>query len=188
MTVYDDMRAGRLFDVYDHDLVARRAAAREQVERFNALGETNPAASAAIIKGLFGASGPKCSVHATFRCDYGSNIYIGDDFFANYDCVMLDVAPIRIGQHCLLGPHVQLYSVNHPEDPLLRRNGAKGIGKPITLGDDVWVGGGAIICPGVTLGNNVIVGAGSVVTHSFGDNVVIGGNPARVLKRLGADR
>lgn len=95
---------------------------------------------------------------------------------------MLDVAPIRIGKHALLGPKVQIYSVNHPTDPRLRRNGAEGIGKPVTIGDDVWIGGGAIICPGVTLGDNVIVGAGSVVTKSFGDDVIIGGNPARVLK------
>ncbi|HAT54916.1 MAG TPA: maltose O-acetyltransferase [Lactobacillus sp.] len=178
----EKMLTGEIFDVYDDELVAERAAARQQVEQFNALGEMHPKESATLIKRLFGATGPECSVHATFRCDYGYNIYVGDDFFANYDCVMLDVAPIRIGKHALLGPKVQIYSVNHPADPKLRRNGAQGIGKPVTIGDDVWIGGGAIICPGVTLGNNVIVGAGSVVTKSFGDDVVIGGNPAHVLK------
>ncbi|MYV17018.1 sugar O-acetyltransferase [Furfurilactobacillus milii] len=176
------MLAGDIFDVYDAELVAERAEARKQIEEFNALGERDPEHSTAIIKKLFGETGQDCSVHATFRCDYGYNIYVGDDFFANYDCVMLDVAPIRIGKHALLGPKVQIYSVNHPADPRLRRNGAKGIGKPVTIGDDVWIGGGAIICPGVTLGDNVIVGAGSVVTKSFGDDVIIGGNPARVLK------
>ncbi|MGP4117846.1 sugar O-acetyltransferase [Levilactobacillus zymae] len=174
----------QLFNVYDDELVAERAAARKQVEAFNALGESDPAKSQALIRQLFGSTGDAVSVHANFRCDYGYNIYVDDDFFANYDCVMLDVAPIRIGKHCLLGPKVQLYSVNHPAEPELRRNGAMGIGKPITLGDDVWVSGGAIICPGVTLGNNVIVGAGSVVTKSFGDNVAIAGNPARVIKSI----
>ncbi|WQC50795.1 sugar O-acetyltransferase [Lactiplantibacillus plantarum] len=158
------MIAGELFNVYDPELVGERAIARQQVEAFNQLGETNPHKSQQIIKRLFGATGDKIEVHATFRCDYGYNLFVGEDFFANYDCVILDVAPIKIGKHCLLGPKVQIYSVN--------------------LGDDLWVGGGAIICPGVTLGNNVIVAAGSVVTKSFGDNVVVGGNPARVIREL----
>lgn len=178
------MLAGEQFDVYDAELVAERAATRQQVEAFNALGETDPTVSEQLIKQLFGSTGLSCSVHPTFRCDYGYNIHVGEDFFANYDCVMLDVAPITIGKHCLLGPRVQIYSVNHPLEPAQRRNGAQGIGKPVTLGDDVWVGGGAVICPGVTLGNNVVVGAGSVVVDSFGDNVVIAGNPARVVKTL----
>ncbi|MEO3667949.1 sugar O-acetyltransferase [Lactiplantibacillus plantarum] len=178
------MIAGELFNVYDPELVGERAIARQQVEAFNQLGETNPHKSQQIIKRLFGATGDKIEVHATFRCDYGYNLFVGEDFFANYDCVILDVAPIRIGKHCLLGPKVQIYSVNHPDDPQLRRNGAMGIGKSVNLGDDLWVGGGAIICPGVTLGNNVIVAAGSVVTKSFGDNVVVGGNPARVIREL----
>src|SRR5699024_5220079 len=169
---------------YDPELVKERQYARQLVERFNALGEMNPTASNTVIRQLFGHVGEKCEVHPQFKCDYGYNIYVDEDFFANYDCVMLDVAPIRIGKHCLLGPKVQIYSVNHPADPKLRRNGAMGIGRPVTLGDDVWVGGGAIICPGVTLGNNVIVGAGAVVTKSFGDNVVVAGNPARVVKHL----
>ncbi|KRK86191.1 acetyltransferase [Levilactobacillus koreensis JCM 16448] len=180
----EKMITGDLFSVYDEELVAERGAARDKVEAFNALGEKHPEQSQKLIKELFGATGEDVEVHATFRCDYGYNIYVGEDFFANYDCVMLDVAPIRIGKHCLLGPKVQIYSVNHPADPKLRRNGAMGIGKPVTMGDDVWVGGGAIICPGVTIGNNVIVAAGAVVTKSFGDNVVLGGNPARVIKNL----
>lgn len=183
-TEQEKMVTGELFDVYDAELVAQRDAARQQVEAFNALGESDPEESERLIRKLFGATGDSVSVHPTFRCDYGYNIYVDDDFFANYDCVMLDVGPIHIGKHCLLGPKVQIYSVNHPAEPELRRNGAMGIGKPVTLGDDVWVGGGAIICPGVTLGNNVIVGAGSVVTKSFGDNVVVAGNPARVVKHL----
>lgn len=187
-TEQEKMVSGELFSVYDEELVAQRATARELVEQFNALGERDPDQSQYLIKQLFGSTGAACHVHATFRCDYGYNIYVGDDFFANYDCVMLDVAPIRIGQHCLLGPHVQIYSVNHPDNPRLRRNGAMGIGRPVNLGNDVWIGGGAIICPGVTLGDNVIVGAGSVVTRSFGSNVVIGGNPAKVLRQLDEDK
>lgn len=182
-TEKEKMLAGDVFNVYDPVLVQERRRARDLVERFNALGETDPRKSEALIRQLFGQVGDGCEVHAQFKCDYGYNIYVGDDFFANYDCVMLDVSPIRIGKHCLLGPRVQLYTVNHPLDPKLRRNGAYGQSRDITIGDDAWIGGGAIICPGVTLGNNVIVGAGSVVTKSFGDNVVIAGNPARVIKQ-----
>lgn len=182
-TEKEKMLNGEVFNVYDPELVAERQHARSLVEQFNALGETDPQASEQLIRQLFGRVGTGCEVHAQFRCDYGYNIYVGDDFFANYDCVMLDVSPIRIGKHCLLGPRVQLYTVNHPLDPRLRRNGAFGQSRDITIGDDVWIGGGAIICPGVTLGNNVIVGAGSVVTKSFGDNVVVAGNPARVIKQ-----
>lgn len=181
-TEKEKMLSGEVFNVYDDELVAERKRARDLVEKFNALGETDPKQSEQLIRQLFGHVGNDCEVHAQFKCDYGYNIYVDDDFFANYDCVMLDVSPIRIGKHCLLGPRVQIYTVNHPLDPKLRRNGAYGQSKDVTLGDDVWIGGGAIICPGVTLGNNVIVGSGSVVTKSFGDNVVIAGNPARVIK------
>ncbi|MFC6290912.1 sugar O-acetyltransferase [Levilactobacillus angrenensis] len=183
-TEKEKMVTGELFNVYDPELVAERGAARDQVEALNALGESDPEESTRRVKALFGATGDAVEVHATFRCDYGYNISVGEDFFANYDCTILDVAPVTIGKHCLLGPKVQIYSVNHPADPKLRRNGAMGIGKPVTLGDDVWVGGGAIICPGVSLGSNVIVAGGAVVTKSFGDNVVVGGNPARVIKNL----
>lgn len=178
----EKMLTGEVFKVYDPQLVAERQHARKLVQEFNNLGEDNPAKSAKVIKQLFGHVGKECEVHPQFRCDYGYNINVGDDFFANYDCVMLDISPIQIGDHCLLGPRVQLYTVNHPLDPQLRRNGAYGQSFDITIGNDVWIGGGAVICPGVTLGNNVIVGAGSVVTKSFGDNVIIAGNPARVIK------
>ena len=179
-TEKEKMLVGEVFNVYDPELVKERQYARQLVERFNALGEMNSTASNTVIRQLFGHVGEKCEVHPQFKCDYGYNIYVDDDFFANYDCVMLDVSPIRIGKHCLLGPRVQIYTVNHPLDPRLRRNGAYGQSKDVTIGDDAWIGGGAIICPGVTLGN--IVGAGSVVTKSFGDNVVIAGNPARIIK------
>ncbi|EEI23958.1 hypothetical protein C5L34_000390 [Lentilactobacillus hilgardii] len=99
----------------------------------------------------------------------------------NYDNVILDIAPVTIGNHCMLATHVQIYSAYHPLDPA-GREAFIGLGKPVTLGDDVWVGGGSVILPGVTLGNNVIVGANSTVTKSFGDNVIIAGNPARILR------
>ena len=179
----EKMLSGEVFKVNGSTLVVERGHARRLVQSFNELGEDQPAKSRALIRELFGHVGNGCEVHPHFRCDYGYNIEVGDDFFANYDCVMLDVSPIRIGDHCLLGPRVQLYTINHPLDPRLRRNGAYGQSFDITLGNDVWVGGGSIICPGVTLGDNVVVGAGSVVTKSFGDNVIIAGNPARIIKK-----
>ena len=114
-TEKEKMLAGEVFNVYDPELVKERQYARKLVERFNALGEMNPTASNTVIRQLFGHVGEKCEVHPQFKCDYGYNIYVDDDFFANYDCVMLDVSPIRIGKHCLLGPRVQIYTVNHPQ-------------------------------------------------------------------------
>ena len=115
--------------------------------------------------------------------DYGFNIHIGENFYANFNCTLLDICPITIGKNCMLAPNVQLYTATHPLDPD-ERNTSIEYGKPITFGDNVWVGGGAIIIPGVTLGDNVVVGAGAVVTKSFPDNVVLGGNPAKIIKLL----
>lgn len=118
-----------------------------------------------------------------FHCDYGYNIFLGENFFANFDCVFLDAAPIRIGKNCMIGPKTCIYAVGHPLEPDER---AKGIGLPeeVIIGDNCWIGGGVTILPGVTLGDNVVVGAASVVTKSFPSNVVIAGNPAKVIREL----
>lgn len=123
------------------------------------------------------------SIHQNFYCDYGCNIYVGSNFFANYDCVILDCAEVRFGDNCLLGPQVGIYTATHPLDPIERASGLESA-KSIHIGNDCWIGGHATINPGVTLGNNVVVASGSVVTKSFGDNLVIGGNPARVIREL----
>ncbi|WP_019781311.1 sugar O-acetyltransferase, partial [Streptococcus sobrinus] len=123
------------------------------------------------------------TVHPRFVCDYGSNIYVGENFYANYDCTFLDVCEIRIGDNAMFGPNCQLLTALHPLDAEERIRG-KEYGSPITIGDNVWCGAGATILPGVNLGDNVVVGAGSVVTKSFGDNVVLAGNPARMIKDL----
>ncbi len=121
----------------------------------------------------------------TFRCDYGSHITIGAGTFVNYDCVMLDVAPIRIGAACQLAPRVQLLTATHPIDPEPRRLGWESA-EPITVGDNVWLGGGAIVCPGVTIGEDTVVGAGAVVTRDLPGGVVAAGVPARVIREIGA--
>lgn len=122
-------------------------------------------------------------IEPTFRCDYGYNIFLGNNFFANFDCVMLDVCPIRIGDNCMLAPGVHIYTATHPIDPVARNSGAE-LGKPVTIGNNVWIGGRAVINPGVTIGDNVVVASGAVVTKDVPDNVVVGGNPARIIKKL----
>ena len=118
-----------------------------------------------------------------FVTDYGVNIHIGENFYSNWNLTMLDVCPITIGDNAMIGPNCQFLTPLHPLDPTERNSGIE-YGAPITIGDNFWAGGGVTILPGVTLGNNVVAGAGAVVTKSFGDNVVLGGNPARVIKEI----
>ena len=130
--------------------------------------------------GSFGEDGV---IMPPFRCDYGSQIEIGDHFFANYDCLFLDVCSITIGNHVMLGPRVCLYTAAHPLSSEVRDTGLE-YGKPITIGNSVWIGGNVIVNPGVTIGNEVVIGAGSVVTHDLPDGVIAAGNPCRVLRRI----
>ena len=127
-------------------------------------------------------------IEPPFRCDYGSNILIGDNFYANFDCIILDVCPVTIGDNVLFGPRVCLFTASHPVDPSGRSSGLE-FGKPISIGNDVWIGGGALINPGVTIGNASIIGAGAVVTRDIPDHVIAAGNPCRVVRPVtGEDR
>lgn len=119
----------------------------------------------------------------TFRCDYGYNIHVGENFFANYDCVILDVCQVTIGDNCMLAPRVCIYTATHPLDAPTRISGLE-YGREVKIGDNVWIGGSAVIVPGVTIGNNVVIAAGAVVTKDVPDNVVVGGNPAKIIKHL----
>ncbi|MGN1385612.1 MAG: DapH/DapD/GlmU-related protein, partial [Bacillus sp. (in: firmicutes)] len=134
-----------------------------------------------ILEELFGSAGDGIYIEPTFRCDYGYNIHVGKNFYANFDCVFLDICEIRIGDHCFVAPGVHIYTATHPLDAQERISGAE-FGKPVTIGDNVWLGGRAIINPGVKIGNNVVVASGAVVTKDVPDNAVVGGNPAKVIK------
>ncbi|GAA5422460.1 chorismate mutase [Tetragenococcus halophilus] len=180
----EKMIAGDLYFSADPELAADRKAARKKQILINH--EDDSKRRNQRVKETFGSVGDSLHVEQTIRFDYGYNISVGENFYANYDCVLLDICPITIGDNCMLAPNVKLYTASHPLHPIKRKSGLED-GKPITIGNDVWIGGGSVIIPGVTLGDNVVVGAGSVVTKSYPDNVVIAGNPAKVIKTIELD-
>ncbi|MDQ0222713.1 sugar O-acetyltransferase [Streptococcus moroccensis] len=177
----EKMLAGQLYDTSDQELSRLRLEARQKMQAFN--NELDGQKRSAILKEWFGSTGERLYVEPQFSCDYGCHIHVGENFYANFNCTLLDVCEIRIGDNALLGPNVQILTPLHPLEAGPRISGLE-YGAPITIGDNVWIGGGAIILPGVTLGDNVVVGAGAVVTKSFGDNVLIAGNPARIIKSI----
>jgi maltose O-acetyltransferase len=174
----EKMVSGELYRASDPELVAARLRAQELVARYNASAPADAAAREALLRELFGAVGGAPTVMPRFSCDYGFNISAGRNLFVNYDCVFLDVAPIEIGDDVQIAPAVQLYTATHPLDAAVRRSGREG-GKPIRIGNNVWIGGGAIILPGVTIGDDAVIGAGSVVTRDVPAGVVVVGNPAK---------
>ncbi|MBE5749834.1 MAG: sugar O-acetyltransferase [Clostridiales bacterium] len=183
MTEREKCLAGELYSPADPELRALHLRARKLFGKYNKIDPSNDKKLNKLIKKILGSTGEKVHVQPPFYCDYGINISVGENFFANYGCVILDVNRVTIGKNCMLAPNVKIFSATHPVRAEDRYNGVE-YGFPITIGDNCWIGGGAIINPGVTLGNNVVVGSGSVVTKSFGDNVVIAGNPARVIREL----
>ena len=183
MTEYEKMLAGEYYDPSDLKLKKMRIRTRTITEKLNNTSQKETRKRRKLIKKLFGSTGENIYIESTFNCDYGSNIHVGENFYANYGCVILDVAEVKIGKNCMLAPQVGIYTATHPIDPNERISG-KEFAKPITIGDNCWIGGHATINPGVTLGNKVVVASGAVVTKSFGDNVVIGGNPARIIKHI----
>ena len=136
-----------------------------------------------ILHQLLGGHGERFHINQPFRCDYGCNIFIGEDFFANFNLTILDEAYVTIGDHAFIGPNVSIYTACHPLEANERNTGDEWA-LPVTIGDNVWIGGSATILPGVTIGNNSVIGAGSVVTHDILANVVAAGNPARIIRRL----
>lgn len=176
------MIAGELYHPGDAVLRNDRLNAREIIHRYNHSAPTEKALRQTLLKELCG-SAEDAYIEPTFRCDYGYNIFLGKNFYANFDCIMLDVCPIRIGDNCMLAPGVHIYTATHPLDAEARINGAE-FGKPVTIGNNVWIGGRAVINPGVSVGDNAVIASGAVVTKDVPANAVVGGNPAQVIKML----
>lgn len=180
MTEREKMLKGEFYNPLDDELLQMRLNARLITEHFNLTSVREADKRVQMIRQLFGATGASFIVEPAFQCDYGCNIYVGNNFYMNFNCVILDVAEVIIGDNCMIAPMVGIYTATHPVDPD-QRNGGLEYAKPITIGHSCWIGSNAVINPGVTLGDNVVVASGAIVTKSFSSNVVIGGNPARVI-------
>jgi maltose O-acetyltransferase len=178
----EKMLAGELYDPLDPELARLRVRARDLCQDLAATREADDEERRRILVALVGSGGDTVWMQPPFHCDYGSNIHLGEKVFFNFGCVVLDVCEVRIGSFTLFGPAVQIYAATHPMNAELRRS--RELGKPVTIGDDVWVGGGAVICPGVTIGSRAVIGAGSVVARDVPEGVIAAGNPCRVLRNV----
>jgi maltose O-acetyltransferase len=176
------MLAGERYDPFDPELVAGRRRARDLCQRLNATPEAEDAARRRILRDLFGTGGDTVWMQPPFYCDYGTNIELGQRVFFNFNCIVLDVCRVRIGDFTLFGPAVQIYTPLHPFNAEQRRR--EEFGKPIDVGSDVWVGGGAIILAGVSIGSRAVIGAGSVVTRDVPEGVFAAGNPCRIVRTI----
>jgi maltose O-acetyltransferase len=174
------MLAGELYHPETPELIADRAATAAWLARYNAASPNDPEGLRAILKERLAQLGEGATIRQPFYCDYGYNIRVGAGVFLNFDCVILDVVSVAIGDGTQIGPAVQIYAADHPRDPALRRAGLE-FGRPVEIGRNVWIGGGAILLPGVTIGEDAIVGAGSVVTRDVPAGVTVAGNPARLI-------
>lgn len=181
-TEREKMVAGELYDPLDSELVKARIRAREICQRLNAAPESDEKLRRQLCTELFGTGGSTVWLQPPFYCDYGSNIHLGERVFFNFNCIVLDVCPVEIGDFCQIGPAVQIYTPLHPLNAELRRR--QEFGKPIRIGSDVWIGGGAIICAGVTIGSGAVIGAGSVVTRDIPPQTLAVGNPCRPVRPI----
>jgi len=176
------MLAGEPYDPLDPELVAARARARDLCQALNATRESEVEVRRGILRELFGRGGDTVWMQPPFFCDYGMNIELGERVFFNFNCVVLDVCPVRIGDYTLFGPGVQILTPMHPMNAELRRR--EEFGRPIEIGSDVWVGGGALVLPGVRIGSRAVIGAGSVVGRDVPEGVFAAGNPCRVVREI----
>ncbi|MBD5370372.1 MAG: sugar O-acetyltransferase [Bacteroides sp.] len=181
--IWEKMLSGEIYDASHPGLINRLEATREKLWEFNHMRPSCKEEMRNLLCGLLGGHGEHFQVNQPFRCDYGDNIFIGENFFANFNLTILDEAEVRFGDNCFVGPNVSIYTACHPLD-VENRNKALEWSEPVTIGHNVWIGGSATILPGVTVGDNVVIGGGSVVTKDVPSNVVIGGNPARIIKHL----
>lgn len=181
ITEKQKMVRGEVYNPRDEELVQDRRTNMLRLIEFNT--STDDVERLKVARKIFGSFGEGTFINPTFRCDYGYQIFIGNNVEINYDCCFLDIARITIGNNVFFGPNVHLYTVNHPLDPTERRKGVE-IPKAITIGDDCWIGGCVVVCPGVTIGKGVTIGAGSVVTKDIPDYSLAVGSPAKVIKTI----
>lgn len=179
---WEKMLSGELYAPLDPELVRARNRARDLCQDLNATREEQRQERGRILRELFGKGGDTVWMQPPFYCDYGTNIELGKRVFFNFNCVVLDVARVSVGDYTLFGPAVQVYTATHPLEAKLRRK--QEFAKSITIGSDVWIGGGAIICPGVKIGSRAVIGAGSVVTRDIPEDVFAAGNPCRVIRDI----
>ncbi|MEG8043619.1 sugar O-acetyltransferase [Sphingomonas sp. LR59] len=175
------MLAGQLYVADDPELVADAARAAEWLDRYNRASTATAAERHPLLVEGLGHAGRGATIRAPFHCDYGYNIHLGEGVFLNFGCTVLDVVPVQIGAGTQIGPGVQILTADHPRDPV-QRGQMREFGRSVTIGRNVWIGGAALILPGITVGDNAIVGAGSVVTRDVPAGVTVAGNPARLLK------
>lgn len=177
------MLDGELYNAADSELSQEREQIRRMTRLYNQTTESDGEIRVKMLKEMLGSTGDYLYMEPRIHFDYGYNIHVGNHFYTNFNCTILDVCEVRIGDHCLMGPDVHIYTATHPLDPIQRAAGPE-YGKPVTIGNNVWIGGRAIINPGVNVGHNVVIASGSVVTKDVPDNVVVCGNPARIIKKI----
>jgi len=183
MTEKSKMLSGALYNPNDKLLISERHRARMLFQKINQLNDDSKKERDKLLYELLQNAGKGLWVEPPFYCDYGYNIHTGKNVFFNFNCVILDVMKVEIGNQVLIGPNVQIYTATHPLD-VKTRNSWLEFAKPVTIGNSVWIGGGAIIYPGVTIGDGAVIAAGSIVTKSVPPNVVVGGNPAKIIKEI----
>ncbi|MDT0607116.1 sugar O-acetyltransferase [Croceitalea rosinachiae] len=183
MTEKEKMLEGEYYNPLDKELVSARIEARLLQQKLNNCSADNGKELKRLSKLLIPNQGKSCFIQPPFYCDYGTNIHLGKRVFFNFNCVVLDVTPVKIGDRTMFGPHVQIYTASHPLEASPRASGAE-FGKPITIGEDVWIGGNVTICPGITIGNRSVIGAGSVVTKDIPEDVFAAGNPCKMIKPI----
>lgn len=183
MNQKERMLAGLPYKAWMDGLSEERLENKKKIYKYNNLEPGNFEAQDRLIKEILGKTGKNINIEAPFHCDYGYNIEVGENFFANYNLTILDVGKVKIGDNAQIAPNVSIYTAGHPVHPDSRNSGYE-YGIAITIGDNVWIGGNTCILPGVTIGNNVVIGAGSVVTKDIPDNVIAAGNPCRIIRKI----
>lgn len=186
MNQKERMLANLPYKAWMDGLSEERLENKKKIFKYNNLNPEDLAGKDKLIKEILGKTGNEINVEAPFHCDYGYNIEVGENFFANYNLVILDVAKVKIGDNAQIAPNVSIYTAGHPIHPASRNSGYE-YGIDITIGDNVWIGGNSCIMPGVTIGNNVVIGGGSVVTKDLPDNVIAVGNPCRIVRKITED-